>query len=109
MCCVVRCACGRLREEQRLRASEDSVLRKGCTSERNKEAGENCVVRSCIICTVRQVLLRSADRGWLGELWMWHLGGGGRKGFDREHVTERDFLEGLGVDKRGYIEMVVRK
>ena len=31
-------------------------------------------------------------------------GGGvreGRKGFDREHVTERDFLEGLGVDKRG--------
>jgi len=37
------------------------------------------------------------------------LGGGGGEGFDREHVTERDFLEGLGVDKRGYIEMVVRK
>lgn len=24
-----------------------------------------------------------------------------RKGFDREHVTERDFLQGLGLDKRG--------
>jgi hypothetical protein len=28
------------------------------------------------------------------------VGVGVRKGFDREHVTERDFLEGLGVDKR---------
>jgi hypothetical protein len=50
---------------QRLRASEDSVLREVCASERgsNEEAGENCIVRSCIICIVRQVLLRSAERG----------------------------------------------
>jgi heterodisulfide reductase subunit B len=65
MCGVV---CGvRLREEQRLRASEDRVLRKVCASERgsNKEAGENCVVRICIVCIVRQVSLRSAGQGWL--------------------------------------------
>jgi len=70
LCCVVRCACARLRKEQRLRASEDSVLREDCTSERgrNKEAGENCVVRSGIICAVRQVLLRSAGRVWLAAL-----------------------------------------
>jgi hypothetical protein len=64
LCCVVLCCvvwCVRLRDEQRLRAYEDSVLREVCASERgsNKEAGENCVVRSCLICAVRQVLLRS--------------------------------------------------
>jgi hypothetical protein len=83
MSCFVWWACGRLREEQRLRASEDSVRREVCASQRgsNKEAGENCVVRSCIICTVRQVLLRSPGRGWLAERGMWHVGwGGGEEG-----------------------------
>ena len=48
-------------------------------------------MRSCIVCIVRQVSLRSADQGWWGV----------RKGFDREQVKAGDFLEGLGVDKRG--------
>jgi len=61
--------CVRLREEQRLRSEEDSVLRELCASERgsNKKAGENCVVRSYIICIVRQVLLRSPGREWLAD------------------------------------------
>jgi hypothetical protein len=68
LCCGV-CVCVRLREEQRLRAEEGSVLREVCASEggSNKEAGENCVVRSCILCIVRQVLLRSPGRGWLAD------------------------------------------
>jgi hypothetical protein len=55
------------------------VLREVCASERgsNKKAGENCVVRSCIICAVHQVLLRSPGRGWLAERGMWNMREGG--------------------------------
>jgi hypothetical protein len=41
-----------LREEHRLRVFENRVLRRIFGL---KKAGENCITRSCIICTLHQV------------------------------------------------------
>jgi hypothetical protein len=46
-----------LREEHRLRVFENRVLRRIFGPERDEEAGENCIMRSCMVCTVRPVLL----------------------------------------------------
>jgi hypothetical protein len=48
-----------LREEHRLRVFENRVLRRifGPKRERERENGENCITRSFVICTLRQVYL----------------------------------------------------
>jgi hypothetical protein len=44
-----------LREEHRLRVSENRVLRRILGPQRDEVTGENCVTRSFVIYTVRQV------------------------------------------------------
>jgi hypothetical protein len=47
-----------LREEHRLRVFENRVLRRIFGSKRDEvsqEVGENCITRSFVICTLRQV------------------------------------------------------
>jgi hypothetical protein len=48
-----------LREEHRLRVFENRVLRRIFGPERDevKEVGENCIMRSCMVCTLHPVLL----------------------------------------------------
>jgi hypothetical protein len=49
----------KLREENRFRVSENRVLRRifGPKRDELKEGGENCIMRSSIICTLHQLLL----------------------------------------------------
>jgi hypothetical protein len=48
-----------LREENRLRVFENRVLRRifGPKKDEVTEVGENCIMRSCMVCTLRPVLL----------------------------------------------------
>jgi hypothetical protein len=49
-----------LREEHRLRVSENRVLGRIFGPKRDEvrqEVGENCIMRSCMVCTLRLVLL----------------------------------------------------
>jgi hypothetical protein len=48
-----------LREEHRLRVFENRVLRRifGPKRDEGQKVGENCIMRSCIVCTLRPVLL----------------------------------------------------
>jgi hypothetical protein len=45
-----------LREEQKSRVSESMVLRRICDPRREEVAGEECIMRSFIICTLYQLL-----------------------------------------------------
>jgi hypothetical protein len=47
------------REEHRLRVFENRVLRRIFGPKRDEvtEVGENCIMRSCMVCTLRPVLL----------------------------------------------------
>jgi hypothetical protein len=44
-----------LREEHRLRVFENRVLRRIFGPRRDEVTGENCITRSFMICTLRQV------------------------------------------------------
>jgi hypothetical protein len=44
-----------LREEHRLRVFENRVLRRIFGPRRDEVTGENCITRSFVICTLRQV------------------------------------------------------
>jgi hypothetical protein len=44
-----------LREEDRLRVFENKVLRRIFEPKRVEVTGENCIMRSFVICTLRQV------------------------------------------------------
>jgi hypothetical protein len=44
-----------LREKHRLRVFENRVLRRISGPKRDEENGENCITRSFVICTLRQV------------------------------------------------------
>jgi hypothetical protein len=44
-----------LREEHRLRVFENRVLRRILGLRRDEVTGENCITRSFVICTLRQV------------------------------------------------------
>jgi hypothetical protein len=44
-----------LREEYRLRVLENKVLRRIFGSRKDEVTGENCLMRSFVICTLRQV------------------------------------------------------
>jgi hypothetical protein len=46
-----------LREEHRLRVFENRVLRRIFGSKMGQEVGENCIMRSCMVFTLRPVLL----------------------------------------------------
>jgi hypothetical protein len=46
-----------LREEHRLRVFENRVLRRVFGPKRDEVTGENCIMRSIVICTLRQVKL----------------------------------------------------
>jgi hypothetical protein len=51
--------CYTLREEHRLRVFENRVLRRIFGPKRDEVAGgwKNCIMRSCIVCTLHPVLL----------------------------------------------------
>jgi hypothetical protein len=46
-----------LREEHRLRVFENRVLRRIFGPKRDEVTGENSIMRSCMVCTLRPVLL----------------------------------------------------
>jgi hypothetical protein len=46
-----------LREESRLRVFENRALRRIFGPKREEVAGEDCIMRSFITCTLRQILL----------------------------------------------------
>jgi hypothetical protein len=75
-----------LREEHGLRVCEKRVLRKICGPKRkDKQAtGENCIMKSFMICTPHQMLLGFSN----GLDWqcMWHVWGEKKciQDFDRE-------------------------
>jgi hypothetical protein len=50
-----------LREEHRLRAFENRVLRRIFGSKRDDVIGENCIIRSFITCTFREVKLDASS------------------------------------------------
>jgi hypothetical protein len=52
---VVKLGSLTLREKHRLRVSENGVLRRIFGPKREEVAGENCQMRSFIICTLHQI------------------------------------------------------
>jgi hypothetical protein len=62
--CLSVCLSVTLREEHKLKVCEDRVLRRISVTRGRKwqEAGEDCIMRSFITCTLQQILLWKSDK-----------------------------------------------
>jgi hypothetical protein len=88
----------------RLRVFENRVLRRilDLRGMKWQEVGENCIMRSCMICTLYPVLLgRSRQGGWNGRgMWLALGRWGVHTTFWLGGLKGGDHYEDLGVDGR---------
>jgi hypothetical protein len=74
------------------------------------EAGEDCIMRSFITCTLHQTVLRDyINENEIGGACRRHGMRNAYKNFGRKKLKGRDLLEDLGIGRKIILELVLRK